>query len=220
MNKQEIIPSSLYHKQSKDVIAIPTHCASLYSQLCIHCTLFTDCYHIFCNFENVISSVTELASITSIIPCFRTFVILKQPFSFLFIRPVKFFCPPKNGLFFFQSSHTHTYTYYIYPMFDIFPVVFFHIRSMRYYVIFHSCYLMLYCACAFPISIGRTSPLLHSFCVRDCEILHSPSAHEIHVVLNKMYFQEIKFRPSKTVILLCIFTILYFVLCAKFSQLI
>ena len=40
------------------------------------------------------------------------------------------------------------------PILNILPVLFFHKRSVRYSMIFHSCYLTLYSACAFPVSIG------------------------------------------------------------------
>ena len=78
-----------------------------------------------------------------------------------------------------RVQHTYMYIYiYIYPILHILPVVFFHMRSVRYSVIFHSRYLMLNYACAVPVEY-RINRLSHSFHVRYCETFHEPKAREI-----------------------------------------
>ena len=57
----------------------------------------------------------------------------------------------------------HLNIYIIYPILDILPVVFFHVVSVRYSMIFHS---------AFPVEY-RINHLLHSFLVRYYETFHS-----------------------------------------------
>ena len=67
---------------------------------------------------------------------------------------------------------------YIYPILDIFIVEIPIMRSVRYSMTFHSCYLMLYYTCAVPVEY-RINHLSHSFRVRYCETFHLPSAREI-----------------------------------------
>ena len=60
---------------------------------------------------------------------------------------------------------------------DILSVVFFHTRSVRYSMIFHSSYLPLYCACTFSaITIFKLVG------VRFSKTFHSHSVHEIRIL--------------------------------------
>ena len=60
----------------------------------------------------------------------------------------------------------------------LFLVVFSIMRSVRYFVIFHRCYQMLYYTCAVPVEY-RINHLSHSFRMRYCGTFHLPLAREI-----------------------------------------
>ena len=46
----------------------------------------------------------------------------------------------------------------------LYLIVFYYTRRVRYSVIFHSCYVMLYCTCAFPVIIVITLVSRDTYC--------------------------------------------------------